>query len=679
MQPTSVVPLRVGGVVLAVLGIFPLAAVIKYAPVVQWVPAAAVEWLVATPALIAVCLAVAYRFGNQSDAFLDRARATLLAPSGRDFAAWSALIVLALSLFFVWYNSGGVPTSGDEMSLQFQVRLLLHGWLSASAEPHFEFFGGTEAMAVDGRWFSQFPIGGALLLAPGAFVKAPWLVNPVLAAWTAVSLYRFASRTMDETTARAATLLFALSPFVIFISATQMNHSGALALLMFALASLPEWTTSTDPRRVRRTAVYIGFAIGAIATIRPYDAVLCAAVIGIFQLSVVRGSSARWRSFLWQAAGGLVPLSIVLIANLRTTGHPLLFGYDALNGVSHRPGFHVDPTGNEFTPLQGVHHISAYLLRLNFALFASPIPAMAMIVVTLMCARSATRWDYLLLGLIGALCVGYASYWAESFMLGTPRFLYVAVPAFILFAARMPDALATRWTSVTIRRAIYLLVPASMAIAWLLPPRGPVYIGVWKMADLIRDREHAANPDIGREIDAAGLTDALVFVHDSWHGRLSARLRAIGAPALTAESMATIVDACALQRALDDEDAVAGPPSTRRVQRVMAKAMSAGKALGVMSLPFQMRLAFVDGLIPAVCVPQLVADRGGTTPLEPFLPYEGWDSGGRLGGRVVFARDYGARNSLLLARFGDRTWYRYRPRVGPTDGAPVFVPYDGSR
>ncbi len=98
-----------------------------------------------------------------------------------------------------------------------------------------------------------------------------------------------------------------------------------------------------------------------------------------------------------------------------------------------------------------------------------------------------------------------------------------------------------------------------------------------------------------------------------------------------------------------------------------------------MSLPFQMRLAFVDGLIPAVGVPQLEADRGGTTPLEPFLPYEGWDSGGRLGGRVVFARDYGARNSLLLARLGDRTWYRYRPRVGPTDGAPVFVPYDGSR
>jgi hypothetical protein len=60
MPPKSVVPLRIGAVVLAVLGICPLAVVIKYAPVVQWVPVAATEWLV---------------------------------------AAWSALAVLALSLF----------------------------------------------------------------------------------------------------------------------------------------------------------------------------------------------------------------------------------------------------------------------------------------------------------------------------------------------------------------------------------------------------------------------------------------------------------------------------------------------------------------------------------------------------------------------------------------------------
>jgi len=111
----------------------------------------------------------------------------------------------------------------------------------------------------------------------------------------------------------------------------------------------------------------------------------------------------------------------------------------------------------------------------------------------------------------------------------------------------------------------------------------------------------------------------------------------------------------------------------------MARAMSAGQAQPVMSMPFQTRVAFVGGRIPAVCLPQLEVDRAGTTPLEPFLQYEDWDSSGHLGGRVVFARDFGNRNSLLLPRFGDRTWYRYRPRKGPADSAPVFVPYSGPR
>lgn len=679
MQPKSVVPLRIGAVVLAVLGIFPLAVVIKYAPVVQWVPGAAVEWLVATSALIAVCLAVAYQFGDRTDAFLDRGRAALLAPSPRDFAAWSAFTVLALSLFFAWYCFAGFAASGDEMAQQFQAQLLLHGRLSAVADPHLEFFGGTEAMAVDGRWFSQFPIGGAILLAVGAAVNVSWLVNPALAAWTAVNFYRFASRTMDEATARGATLLLVSSPFVVFMSATQMNHVGTLALLMFAFASLPEWATSENPRRIRRTAAYIGFAIAATATIRPYDAVLFAVVIGIFQLVAARGSPLRQRSFFWQVAAGLVPLSVVLIANWRTTGHPLLFGYDAINGIAHRPGFHVDPTGNDFTPLQGVHHISSYLFRLNIVLFAGPIPAILMIVATLMLARSATRWDYLLLGLIGALCLGYASYWAESFIVGSPRFLYVGVPAFILFAARMPGALVSRLTSATFRRAALLIVPVAVAIAWSLPPHWSEFIGALGLANVIRGPQRELLVDVRREIDAAGITDALVFVHDSWHSRLTARLRAIGAPALTAEGMVTIVDACALQRALDEEDSFAGQPSTRRVHRVMAKAMSAGNAEEITFMAYQTRLGFVGGMVPAACLPQLEVDRAGTTPLEPFLQYEGWDSGGRLGGRVVFARDFGSRNNLLLSRFGDRTWYRYRPRTGPRDTAPIFVPYYGPR
>src|SRR4051812_39891005 len=85
----SVVPLRIGGLILGLLGVFPLAAVIKYAQVVNWLPGAAIEWLVYTALLIAACVTVARSLGDRTDSLIDRTTAALLAPSRREFAAWA--------------------------------------------------------------------------------------------------------------------------------------------------------------------------------------------------------------------------------------------------------------------------------------------------------------------------------------------------------------------------------------------------------------------------------------------------------------------------------------------------------------------------------------------------------------------------------------------------------------
>src|SRR4051812_38653863 len=276
----SVIPLRFGGLVLAALGIFPLAAVIKYAPVLEWLPVAAKEWLISVLLLVSVCVVIAAVAGDHTDRFISRARRALLATSPREFAAWVALFVLSASLALSWYCFNGVPTSADEMTQRFQANMLLHGRLWVHTEPHFEFFSSVQSVNRDGRWLAQFPIGGALILALGAIVNVPWLVNPVLAAWTASSVYRFTSQVSDDTSARAATLLFALSPFVLLMSASQMNHVGTLALIMFAVAALPEWATSEDARRVHRAAAFIGLGIAGAAAIRPYDAFLVAVAVG---------------------------------------------------------------------------------------------------------------------------------------------------------------------------------------------------------------------------------------------------------------------------------------------------------------------------------------------------------------------------------------------------------------
>jgi hypothetical protein len=674
-ESRSTVPLRLTALLLAVLGIFPLAALIKWAPVVKWLPEASVEWGVSIVVIALLCLALARFAGDRVDFVLSRVRAVVLASTPRDFAIYAGMFTFFGALFVAWFSFDGQPTGGDEMAQRFQAQLLVVGRLWGVAEQPHEFFSGIQTVNIDGRWFAQFPIGGPLLLAVGVLFGMPWIINPILAGWTAASVYRFASKTSDETTARLATILFATSPFVLLMSGSQMNHAGALAFLMYALVGLADWARPTDTRALRSAALRIGFGFAASATIRPYEAAVFALVVGVFQLIHARRSSIHARSFVWQLVGGALPVAFLLYANAQQTGHPLLFGYDALNGVSHRPGFHQDPTGVDFTPIQGIHHISSYLLLLNASLFGGPIPSVVLIVAALALMPRATKWSYLQAALIVSLLVAYACYWAETFFVG-PRFLYPAVPFFVIAVATLPRSLAMRAQSLTLRRVSQYLLPLALALAWVLPPGIARFQGVSSQLLGQRLSSEMRLDGIERSIREEELEDALVIVHEPWHGRIAARLRAIGAPALKAESFLREFDACALHTALDNEDRVGGPPDAKRVERVALRGLMHGDAKILPGTNGSTTLAFSRPLHP-YCAPELEADQGQSLLLDWFLASARFDRSGHLTGRVVFARDLGAANHKLLRRFGDRTWYRYRPRTGPNDHAPVFVPYYG--
>ena len=673
--PTPTLPLRLAAALLALLGLFPLAAVIKWAPVVHWLPKAGLEWAISTAVVVALCLLVARYAAEPVDRFLGNAHASIMSVAPRDFAIYAGLFTFFASLFVAWFTFRGLPTGGDEMAQRFQARLLAAGRLWGVAEQPYQFFTGIQTVNIDGRWFAQFPIGGPVLLAIGTLIGAPWIVNPVLAGWTAASVYRFASKVSDESTARLATILFALSPFVLLMSASQMNHPGALAFLMFGIAALPDWVNATDERALRMAALRIGFGFAASATVRPYEAAVLGAVVGIFQLLHAQPSPRHMRSLRWQVMGGALPIAFLLYANLQQTGHPLLFGYDALNGVSHRPGFHTDPTGVEFTPLQGIHHISSYLLLLNASLLAGPIPSVLLVVAALALAPRATQWDYLVVAMIVAILVAFACYWAESFFVG-PRFLYTAVPFFIMLVATLPRVLAARTPSAITARAARMLIPLTVAFAWLFPPHLTSSQGAWSA--FVGEQRPADQRvvDVDRAVREAGLEDALVFVHEPWHGRLTARLRALGAPALMAESVLREFDACGLQVGLDAEERIKGPPSMERVQNVLRRALVYGDPKILPGTNGATTLAFARPLHP-LCAIEMEVDQGRSASLDWFLANARFDRDGRLDGRVVYARDFGALNQGLLMRFGARTWYRYRPPAGPNDQHPVFVPYYG--
>jgi hypothetical protein len=69
----------------------------------------------------------------------------------------------------------------------------------------------------------------------------------------------------------------------------------------------------------------------------------------------------------------------------------------------------------------------------------------------------------------------------------------------------------------------------------------------------------------------------------------------------------------------------------------------------------------------------MAADTLGAMPYATFLREQRVDAAGRLAGPVIFARDLGARDSLLRAQFGARRWYLYRPGRS-LEEPPTFVP-----
>lgn len=685
-------PFRALAVAYLAMGVFPLANLLR-PNAVRWWAAATDEWILRGTTLVlvaALCALVGREHIERLLAALERA---LMRPSARVFALVVSLAAAGIAASLAWYCFAGLPFTSDEMAQQWHARILLSGHLAAVAEPAREFFNTAPVFDSGGRWFSQYPVGGPAFIALGLALPggAAWLVNPALLGVATWQLYAFLRLAATERAARVATLLFVASPMVLIMGASQMNHVPALAFTLVALAALARWDAAPDSRTQRRHAAVVGAAVGIVALVRPLDAAIVGALIGAMQLWRLRGASAgsadakgeavgvagRRASILWTIAAGAVPVALLLWANARTTGSPFLFGYEALNGPAHAMGFHVDPNGEMHTPLRGLALASGYLMRLSRYLFEWPIPAVLIVAAGLAAIPRPTRWDALLAALSAAFLAAYGAYWFDGFFAG-PRFLYTAVPAFIYFAARAPEWIAeSRLGAIAdLRRTVLLVVPLCVAAAWL----GPAGVSSARArVASYHEQRTKLKTDVDGQLARAGLRHALVFVNEGWRGRLEARLRVLGVTQFRAERVLSSVDACALQTALDAEDSSAAGDARARAERAIATAAAFGRARLEPGLQADQAIALVPDTKPTPeCLHEFLRDTAGTISYPVLLARQHVGRDGRIGGGrsdVVFARDLGARDTVLRARFGDRAWYRYRVPRSLADTTPAFVPY----
>ena len=352
------------------------------------------------------------------------------------------LICGCISLFLF----DGVPGFIDSCSYMFQARLFAHGMLTAPLPPETRFFEVGNTILSD-RWYTVYPPGYPVLLALGVLLRMSWLVNPILGALTIVCIYLLAKELYGDNTAKLSAVLACTSSFFLFMSSEFASHTSTL---FFISVSFLSFVWKIKNKHPFFAAVLCGSALGVAILCRPYTTAWICVPLGI--AAIVRWETLSLRKILIGMIPILAACAVFLAYNYATTGHPLLFGYIAMHGKDHYPGFHQEPWSNELhTVAQGFKHIFTNLNALSIFLFEWPIPSLFFVCLFLAYGKKGF-WEWLLVGWVGALLIGQFFYFFNRLDFG-PRIVYECLPALILLTSRgvslTTQLITLRWKSLS--------------------------------------------------------------------------------------------------------------------------------------------------------------------------------------------------------------------------------------
>jgi hypothetical protein len=572
-----------------------------------------------------------------------------------------AVGLAVLAAFTARSAFSGNPQLIDEVAQLFQAKVFASGRLAAPAPVPSEFFLFQLTTVTRAGWISQFPPGQSLLLAAGMLFRAEWLVNPVLAGLGVLLIYSLARSLYGPRTAGVAAFLWAVCSWVMFMSASYMNHVGAATL------ALATWALVFHRNQLSwKRGLAAGLMLAAAAATRPLDAVAVGIPIAWWMLQRPR----RLYGIPWIALGTLPVFAAWGVMNWRLLGSPLTLGYSAVYGPTLSLGFHADPYGEPFTPLVALGNMAVAIRRLHIYLYEWPIPALLPLVLWALLSRHRHPSDGVTAIGAAAAPVLYFFYWHSGFYLG-PRFYYVAVPWLVLATAR-----AWVWAWRRARRmrnprfaADGALAAAALAVLlWgglgFLPARFRTY----------RDSLPTLKLHPERELATRGVGHAVVLVPESWGSRVIADLWALGVSPALVEEAYRHVDLCELD-SLRREAHAAGLNSASTTEAVVkltrATPSPVPRIPGAPDPSLRLR---VERALPLQCQTELKRDLDGFTVFGNLA----WRNPVLLDHGVIFARDRYAENKDLLARYPGWEVWRFAPPPGAPLALPVLSRWDGA-
>lgn len=598
------------------------------------------------------------------------AGAALSRPSPTVFAASIVVVAAGASVLMVDLLFQGLLTSVDEMASLIHARYLGLGRLAGPALTLPEAWLIPNMLVVPEGWVSQYPPSHLAVIAALDRMGVPLATGPVLfgamAGLVALTLPRLVSERVVAM--RAAALLTALSPMLLFLAGGLLSHLTAGATLALAVYAA---IRARDGRAV--WAVVAGGAIGMAVSARPLTGLVLGALFPVaLWWPRVRGGGLAWgaRRVAALIAGGF-PFAIALGAyHARVFGGVAQWGYLAAFGADHGLGFHPDPWGYDYGLREALALTATDLVQLGVQLLETPLPLTVVVGLWLLVAPRLPRGSGVLAAWALLPVAANAAYWFHA-----PRMYYESAPAWIAIAVLgcsamvgdagpRPDQPAPRPRRIAPTLGWAVLLALGWAVALGAPARWASY--AWDDTTLASVRAPDAPPG----------PPALVFVHTPWTERITATLQ--GAGGMRQDSVTVAVrrnGTCRLHAYASAREGRVREGASGELPVVDAS-RRAGTPAGLERRSADggtvIRMRTGESLTEE-CARELASDRFGTVALAPLL-WQG-DLPGDERGDPMFVRDLGpGKNALVRAAYPDRAPFVYVPRrVGEP---PELVPYE---
>ncbi len=364
-------------------------------------------------------------------------------------AAW-VLVASAFLAIVVYERHPHVP---DEVVYLLQARYLAKGMLWLPLPPVPEAF-NLDLMYSDAtRWFSPVNPGWPFVLAAGAYVGAPWLVNPILGAVCVLLANGVLAELYPVRTRRMAVLLLATSPWFLFMSMNFMTHQLVLVAALGAALAVARARRLANGRAWRMLVG--GFCIGVVSLVRPLEGLAVALLLGLWSLPI-RGRLFRFAPSAWLVVGSVMSGLLARPYNALMTGDPSYFPIMAYidkyyakgaNDLGFGPNRGLGWSGLDPIPGHGVLDVivnaDLNVFSINTDLLGWAVGSLG-VVVFLLAARRLQRADWLMMAVIAMIAGIHSFYWFSGGPDFGARYWYlVLVPCVVLAARGMEEVAVT--------------------------------------------------------------------------------------------------------------------------------------------------------------------------------------------------------------------------------------------